>query len=87
VATPAVYRPAESAAGPPDSDPALMPDLRGQPAREAAIAAARRGLTVELRGSGRVIAQAPEPGTTLEPGMVCLLRLSRNPPPPAGEGQ
>jgi beta-lactam-binding protein with PASTA domain len=64
-----------------------MPDLRGRPAREAAIAAARRGLAVELRGSGRVVAQAPEPGTRLEPGMVCLLGLSRNPPPPAGEGQ
>jgi cell division protein FtsI (penicillin-binding protein 3) len=86
-AMPAAYRPADPAAGPPDSDPALMPDLRGRPAREAAIAAARRGLAVELRGSGRVVAQAPEPGTTLEPGMVCLLRLSRNPPPPAGEGQ
>jgi cell division protein FtsI (penicillin-binding protein 3) len=86
-ATPAAYRPEEPAAVPADSDPALMPDLRGRPAREAAIAAARRGLAVELRGSGRVIAQAPEPGTRLEPGMVCLLRLSRNPPPPSGEGQ
>ena len=36
-----------------------MPDLRGRPAREAAIAAARRGLVVELRGSGQVVAQSP----------------------------
>ena len=39
-----------------------MPDLRGRSAREAAIAAARRGLIVELQGSGRVVAQTPEPG-------------------------
>ena len=42
-----------------------MPDLRGRSAREAAIEAARRGLIVELRGSGRVFAQSPEPGTEL----------------------
>ena len=53
----------------------------------AAIAAARRGLAVELRGSGRVVAQVPEPGTRLEPGMVCLFRLSRAPMNPPGEGQ
>jgi cell division protein FtsI (penicillin-binding protein 3) len=85
-ATPAAYRP-EAAAAVPDEGPALMPDLRGRPAREAAIAAARRGLAVELRGSGRVAGQAPEPGTRLEPGMVCLLTLSRNPVAPAPEGR
>jgi cell division protein FtsI (penicillin-binding protein 3) len=85
-ATPAAYHP-EAAAAVPDSDPALMPDLRGRPAREAAIAAARRGLAVELKGSGRVAEQAPAPGTRLEPGMVCLLTLSRNPLAPAPEGR
>jgi cell division protein FtsI (penicillin-binding protein 3) len=84
-ATPAAYHP--EAAAVPDSDPALMPDLRGRPAREAAIAAARRGLAVELKGSGRVAEQAPAPGTRLEPGMVCLLTLSRNPVAPAPEGR
>jgi cell division protein FtsI (penicillin-binding protein 3) len=86
-ATPAAYRPGEPGAGGADDDPAVMPDLAGRPAREAAIAAARRGLAVELRGSGRVVAQSPEPGTRLEPGMVCLLRLSRNPVAPTGEGR
>ena len=84
-ATPAAYRPAAAAPGVVDADLSVMPDLAGRPAREAAIAAARRGLAVELRGSGRVFAQVPEPGTRLEPGMVCLLRLSRNPPAQAGE--
>ena len=86
-ATPAAYRPASPEAAALEADPSLMPDLTGRPAREAAIAAARRGLAVELRGSGRVAAQVPEAGTRLEPGMVCLLRLSRNPVSPQGEGQ
>ena len=54
-----------------------MPDLLGRSAREAAIAAARRGLVVELSGSGRVTAQSPEPGAAVEPGMTCRLELSR----------
>lgn len=60
-------------------EPALMPDLRGRSAREAAIVAARRGLIVELRGSGQVLVQAPEPGTEIEPGLTCVLTLGREP--------
>ena len=77
---PAAYRPRASArplVAPPSDEPGLMPDLRGRPAREAAIAAARRGLVVELRGSGQVIAQSPEPGSEIEPGLTCLLTLGR----------
>ena len=59
-------------------DPTLMPDLLGQSAREAAISAARRGLIVELRGSGQVVAQSPEAGKEIEAGMTCVLRLSRS---------
>ncbi len=80
--TPAAYRPRSPArpqVAPPPDEPGLMPDLRGRPAREAAIAAARRGLVVELRGSGQVIAQAPEPGAEIEPGLTCLLTLGREP--------
>ncbi len=61
-------------------DPLLMPDLRGRSAREAAAAAARRGLIVELRGTGRVVEQAPAPGTELEAGMACVLTLAPWPP-------
>ncbi len=79
--TQAAFRPAAVAPTAPlvgqGSDPQLMPDLRGSSAREAAIAAARRGLLVELRGSGRVIAQAPEHGTEIEPGSSCVLTLER----------
>jgi cell division protein FtsI (penicillin-binding protein 3) len=80
--TPAAYRPQRPGRpqlAPPDDEPGLMPDLRGRPAREAAIAAARRGLVVELRGSGQVIAQSPEPGAEIDPGLTCLLTLGREP--------
>jgi beta-lactam-binding protein with PASTA domain len=59
------------------NETARMPDLRGLPAREAANRAARQGLIVELKGSGRVVAQSPAPGTELEAVMTCVLTLSR----------
>jgi len=79
---PAAYRPTAGATLAPagdetDSDPRLMPDLRGRSAREAAITAARRGLIVELKGSGQVVAQSPEPGTEIETGTTCVLTLGR----------
>ncbi len=80
-ATQVSYRPAAAAPAAPRTsdagDPQLMPDLRGSSAREAAIAAARRGLVVDLKGSGRVVAQLPEPGTEIEPGSSCVLTLER----------
>jgi membrane peptidoglycan carboxypeptidase len=77
---PVAYRPqgpARPAVLPPDDEPGLMPNLRGRSAREAAIAAARRGLVVELHGSGHVIGQIPEPGAEIEPGNTCVLTLGR----------
>jgi cell division protein FtsI (penicillin-binding protein 3) len=77
---PAAYRPREvprPAVLPAQDEPGLMPDLRGQSAREAAIAAARRGLVVELHGSGQVVAQSPDPGAEIEPGNTCVLTLGR----------
>ena len=83
------YRPEASAVAaayyPTPSEPApvgptettRMPDLRGLSAREAATLAARQGLIVELKGSGRVVAQAPAPGTEVEAVMTCVLTLSR----------
>jgi cell division protein FtsI (penicillin-binding protein 3) len=81
---PVVYRP-ELPPGPrPEGEPGLMPDLRGRSAREAAIAAARRGLIVELKGSGRVVGQSPEPGTEIEAGYTCVLTLRRDGDPSEG---
>ena len=53
----------------------LMPDLRGTSARAGATAAARLGLIVELKGSGRVVTQSPAPGAEIEAGMTCVLEL------------
>lgn len=75
---PAAYaRPAAPAEPEPASEPGRMPDLRGRPAREAAIEAARRGLIVELKGSGVVVAQSPDPGAEIEAGLTCVLTLAR----------
>ncbi len=79
---PAAYRPQAAPQPVPQEEagePWMMPDLRGRSAREAAITAARRGLVVELSGSGRVIAQSPQPGAEIEPGNTCLLKLGRGP--------
>jgi hypothetical protein len=75
---PVAYRkPSEPAPAPEPSDPRLMPDLTGRSAREAALAAARRGLVVELSGSGRVVSQTPAPGSEIEAGGACRLVLVR----------
>jgi cell division protein FtsI (penicillin-binding protein 3) len=71
--------PVVSVVDPATNDPRLMPDLRGRSAREAAITAARRGLIVELVGSGQVVSQAPEVGTEIEAGQKCVLSLGREP--------
>ena len=65
-------------------DPRIMPDLRGFSLREAALMAARHGLSVEIHGSGVVARQTPLPGTPLEPGMSCSLELSATSRPLAG---
>jgi len=80
---PAAYHPGTastaSAAAADGGEPGLMPDLRGRSAREAALVAARRGLIVELKGSGRVTAQTPLPGEEVEAGAACVLVLGREP--------
>jgi cell division protein FtsI (penicillin-binding protein 3) len=76
---PAAYQPAAAAPAVPvaGGDPRLMPDLLGRSAREAATLAARLGLIVELKGSGQVLEQLPLPGTELEAGAACVLKLGR----------
>jgi len=76
---PAAYRPSEArpTLPPLENEPGIMPDLHGRSAREAAIAAARRGMIVELAGSGRVVAQTPAAGSVIESGHTCRLTLSR----------
>jgi cell division protein FtsI (penicillin-binding protein 3) len=75
--TPASYVPGTASGTSVEADPGVMPDLRGQSAREAALSAARRGLIVELKGSGRVVGQTPQPGAEIETGARCILELDR----------
>jgi len=55
-----------------------LPDLRGLSAREAVHVLTSIGLTAHLTGVGVVASQSPAPGTPIEPGMACVLRLERN---------
>jgi len=56
-----------------------LPDLRGLSAREALRVLTRIGLTARLTGNGVVTSQTPSPGTPIEPGMACELKLERTP--------
>jgi cell division protein FtsI (penicillin-binding protein 3) len=78
----AAYQPmpaSAAAGGASPGESGAMPDLRGTSAREGATSAARLGLIVELRGSGRVVKQTPEAGTAIEAGMTCVLQLGEMP--------
>jgi cell division protein FtsI (penicillin-binding protein 3) len=54
-----------------------LPDLRGLSAREALRLMTRIGVTARLTGNGVVTSQVPAPGTPVEPGMACEVRLER----------
>jgi cell division protein FtsI (penicillin-binding protein 3) len=55
-----------------------LPDLRGLSAREALRILTKIGLTARLTGSGVVTAQLPAPGTPIDRGMACELKLERD---------
>jgi len=54
-----------------------LPDLRGLSAREALRILTKIGLTARLTGNGVVTAQRPAPGSPIEQGMACELKLER----------
>jgi cell division protein FtsI (penicillin-binding protein 3) len=56
-----------------------LPDLRGLSAREALRVLTKIGLTARFTGNGVVTSQTPSPGTPIEPGMACELKLERTP--------
>jgi len=59
-----------------DGAPAVMPDLRGRPLRQALAALATLGVRVEVSGRGSVVKQTPAPGTPLAPGATARLVLA-----------
>ena len=70
-----------------DEDPSVIPDLRGQSARDAMRTLARLGLATKIQGAGLVHDQDPAPGTPLDRGTTCTLILSRQlPAPPHANG-
>jgi len=54
-------------------DRKIMPDLTGSTVREAVKLLSSYSITVKLQGSGKVIKQAPLPGTKLTGGETCFL--------------
>jgi cell division protein FtsI (penicillin-binding protein 3) len=58
----------------------IMPDLRGQSAREALRTLTRIGAAARMTGQGVVVEQSPAAGEPLASGEVGVLRLSRNRP-------
>jgi cell division protein FtsI (penicillin-binding protein 3) len=65
----------------------LMPDLRGQSAREALRSLSRIGMGARLSGDGFVVEQNPAPGDALVRGDACTLKLGRRAPAQAAGGQ
>ena len=57
--------------------PGIMPDLRGQSARDALRALTRMGAGARMAGQGFVVDQVPAPGEPLGSGEVGLLKLGR----------
>ena len=63
----------------------MVPDLRGLDAREALRTLARLGVSTRLVGSGFVVRQEPEPGTTVDRTLPARLWLERLPQAPESQ--
>jgi cell division protein FtsI (penicillin-binding protein 3) len=62
------------------AQPGVMPDLRGQSAREALRVLARIGSSARISGQGMVVEQSPAAGEPLATGEVGVLKLGRHLP-------
>lgn len=71
-----------SAAEDPGPSP-VMPALRGRSLRRAMAALAPYDVALAVQGRGVVVAQSPEAGTPMAPGMTCRLTLAGPAGPPA----
>ncbi len=60
-----------------DSDSLYMPDVRGAPVRQAVAQLTQLGFQIKISGSGRVVAQSPEPGVPVKPGTICAVECKR----------
>ncbi|OGP59663.1 MAG: hypothetical protein A2162_02525 [Deltaproteobacteria bacterium RBG_13_52_11b] len=53
----------------------VMPDLTGLSMRSALSRIEKKGLIIKVSGNGRVVDQSPRPGTVIEKGDICFLKL------------
>jgi cell division protein FtsI (penicillin-binding protein 3) len=53
----------------------VMPDLTGLSMRSALTRIEKKGLIVKVSGKGKVVDQSPRPGTVIEKGDICFLKL------------
>ncbi len=53
-----------------------LPDLRGKSIRRVVAELAANGLQLEMQGTGRAVAQYPEPGSRLSPGSICRVSFA-----------
>ena len=53
----------------------VMPDLSGLSMRNALSRMEGRGLIIKVSGNGKVVEQAPRPGTVIERGDICFLKF------------
>jgi cell division protein FtsI (penicillin-binding protein 3) len=53
----------------------VMPDLTGLSMRNALSRMEGRGLIIRVSGNGKVVEQAPRPGTVIERGDICFLKF------------
>ncbi len=53
----------------------VMPDLSGLSMRNALTRMEGRGLIIKVSGNGKVVEQAPRPGTVIERGDICYIKF------------
>jgi cell division protein FtsI (penicillin-binding protein 3) len=54
---------------------AVMPDLTGLSMRNALSRIEGKGLVIKVSGNGKVVDQAPRPGSVIEKGDICFLKF------------
>jgi cell division protein FtsI (penicillin-binding protein 3) len=54
----------------------VMPDLKGYTIRQALTILNHSGLHCRFEGSGMAVSQEPAPGTTINPGGVCVVKFN-----------
>src|SRR5438094_3451699 len=65
---PELYEPPVVMGGPSPPDAVRVPDATGLPARDAVRALVGAGLVPQIEGTGRLVRQAPAPGTPASKG-------------------